>query len=119
MVIVTKLSDDSERIRRITLRINEALFSAYPLIPEDQKIISECSQLLLTLLKENKQPLRVEAIIKWTKLFLESNNQKMRGEIRTLITYIVEKLCDPSATKSLFLLLKGSVFIGEFFDLFI
>jgi hypothetical protein len=55
---------------------------------KDQKKLNEGS-LLQKLLQENKSPVRVEAILKWTILLLHYNSEKMLSEINVLIEHIV------------------------------
>lgn len=43
----------------------------------------------------------------------------MLCEINSLLGHLVERLCDRNATRSLFLLLEGSLFVEDYFDLLI
>jgi hypothetical protein len=56
---------------------------------KDEKKLNEGSLLLQKLLQENKSPVRVEAILKWTILLLHHNSEKMLSEINVLIEHIV------------------------------
>ena len=114
-MIITTLSDDCDRIRRISHRINEALLAAFPVMTKDEKKLNDTSTLLSKLLQENRLPVRVEAILKWIKLLLQENSERMLVNINLLIQNLVERLCDRQATRNLFLLLEGSLFLEEYF----
>lgn len=43
----------------------------------------------------------------------------MLANINLLIQYLVERLCDRQATRNLFLLLEGSLFLEEYFELLV
>jgi hypothetical protein len=43
----------------------------------------------------------------------------MLAEINSLLDHLVERLCDRNATRSLFLLLEGSLFVEDYFDLLV
>jgi uncharacterized protein (UPF0147 family) len=105
LVIITTLSDDAERVRRTSQRINDALLQAFPTMAKDEKKMNETSTLLQKLLQENRLPTRVEAIFKWIILLLHQNTEQMLAEINSLLGHLVERLCDRNATRSLFLLL--------------
>ena len=60
--------------------------------------------MLQRLLEENRLPARVEAIFQWIILLLQHNKQ-MLAEISPLMEHLVHRLCDRTATRSLFLLL--------------
>jgi hypothetical protein len=62
LVVITTLSDDADRVRRIAQRINQALLLAFPTMRKDQRKMNETSTLLQKLLQENRLPSRVEAI---------------------------------------------------------
>jgi hypothetical protein len=61
--------------------------------------------LLQRLLEENRLPARVEAIFQWIILLLQHNSEQMLAEISPLMEHLVHRLCDRTATRSLFLLL--------------
>jgi ABC-type oligopeptide transport system ATPase subunit len=84
LVIITTLTDDTERIRKISHKINNALLAAFPVMSKDEKKLNERSLLL----QENKSPVRVEAILKWT-ILLHHNSEKMLSQINVLIEHIV------------------------------
>ena len=71
----------------------------------NKKSIAKTSQLLEGLLSESKAVIRVEAILRWIKLFLHSDSEYFLSSINKLIELIIEKLCDKNATKTIFLLI--------------
>lgn len=46
LVVISTLSDESERVRKISSRINEALISVFPQLKIEKKSIEKASQLL-------------------------------------------------------------------------
>ena len=74
LVVITTLSDEADRIRKISSRINEALINAFPQMNVNKKSIANASKLLEGLLSESKAVIRVEAILRWIKLFLQSDS---------------------------------------------
>lgn len=46
LVVISTLSDDSDRIRKISSRINETLMSMFPKLNVQKKSIEKASQLL-------------------------------------------------------------------------
>lgn len=57
--------------------------------------------------------------MKWIILLLQHNSEQMLSDIKPLINCLVERLCDRNATRGLFLLLEGSLFVEEYFDLLV
>lgn len=81
LVVISTLGDESDRIRKISTRINEALLSAFPLMKINKKSIDRASQLLESLLSESKVTVRVEAILRWIKLFLSNNCEYLLSNV--------------------------------------
>jgi hypothetical protein len=76
IIVVTMLSDDSDKIRKISSKINEILLQIFPLMVIQKATIDKASKLLETLLSESRVSLRVEAILRWVKLLLQNNTER-------------------------------------------
>lgn len=88
-VVISTLGDDSDRIRKISTRVNEALLLAYPEMNIEKKIIDRASQLLEGLLSESKVAPRVEAILRWIKLFLHNDCEYLLCNINRVTELII------------------------------
>ena len=76
IIVVTMLSDDSDKIRKISSRINELLLQIFPLVEIQKTTIDKASKLLETLLSESRVSLRVETILRWVKLLLQNHTER-------------------------------------------
>lgn len=76
IIVVTMLSDESDKIRKISSRINELLLQIFPLMEIQKTTIDKASKLLETLLSESRVSLRVEAILRWVKLLLQNDTER-------------------------------------------